>query len=508
MSSEATSPPRTKPRPKWLRWESFHKLRDLLKETAPSKHEMSLRLQTMERDVILPVKGAFLLVLFYYFYLQHWYEPNEAIVLPRSVAIQSFKQFYLIYVVVNVFVAVVLWNGHRLSRLAVQWVIFSSNFLDWLFVAALTYITGGVDSLVFWLFPGLIVRNALSSPRARQQLVLNGSVILCYLAASLLDVAYPDEMLDFGSYSAPANVHQGWSALWHIFDSMGQPRSLEMEELSRGAIENPTQPILIRVLVLMLWGTWCYGLQVLLEKQRRASEESKEAAARQEQLRSAGRLAAEIAHQIKNPLGIINTVAFSLQQAGKKNRALDPQQLEIIRSEVARADSIITRLMGYAQLAEGRVERLNVAEEVGRALEEVFPPGAQYTTRLVKRVEPNLPALLMQRAHLSQILVNLLLNAREAMAGAGQLEITAHSESEEAVLLTISDHGPGLQPDHVERIFEPYFSSKERGTGLGLSIVRHNIEIYGGSVRVESELGKGARFILHFPTRTFMKLKT
>lgn len=482
-TEESISQPATAP-PKRRLLDSLQKLWDLLKETRPSRQEMSARLRTVERDVILPVKGAFLLVLLFYLYFQPWYDGMEEFMrVPRAVALQTFKQFFLIYVAVNLGVAFMLWKSHRLASRLVPWVIFSSNFLDGLFIAALTYLTGGFDSLMYWLFPGLIVRNALSCPRARPQLILNGSVTLCYLVAGLLDVAYPDYLLDFGT-----------------------PIPLSLGDLEEGGAQNATQPILIRVLVLLLWSSWCFGVQVLMEKQRRATEEAKESSARQEQLRSAGRLAAEIAHQIKNPLGIINTVAFSAQRAVQQARPVDAQQLAVIRDEVARADAIITRLMGYAQLAEGQVERLDVATELDRAVQEVFPAGAKFTTRIERDLAEDLPPLLMQRAHFSQILVNVLLNAREAMNGGGRVLLIVRVDPDEAILVTIRDDGPGIPAERVQRIFEPYFSTKEKGTGLGLAIARHNIEIYGGSIRVESGLGTGASFVLHLPTRTFMKL--
>src|SRR6185369_4894149 len=173
-----------------------------------------------------------------------------------------------------------------------------------------------------------------------------------------------------------------------------------------------------------------------------------------------------------------------------------------------RSDRILTRLMGYAQLAEGQVERLNVSDELDRALAEVFPPGTNYDVEIEKDYSDYLPALLMQRGHLSEILVNLLQNAREAVNGNGHLKVTAQPGVENSVLVTVSDNGPGIAKDRMERIFQPYYSTKDKGTGLGLLIVKHNTEIYGGVVRVESELGKGSKFVIHLPTRTFMKLQT
>ena len=77
-----------------------------------------------------------------------------------------------------------------------------------------------------------------------------------------------------------------------------------------------------------------------------------------------------------------------------------------------------------------------------------------------------------------------------------------------SVVVRVSDNGPGIPKERLAKIFQPYFSTKEKGTGLGLSIVKHNTEIYGGIVQVESELGKGSRFTLQLPTRTVMKLQS
>jgi signal transduction histidine kinase len=112
------------------------------------------------------------------------------------------------------------------------------------------------------------------------------------------------------------------------------------------------------------------------------------------------------------------------------------------------------------------------------------------------------PPLLMQRGHIVDILINLLQNAREALGNKGILRIEAGTLPDHTIEISVADDGPGIPADKVERIFEAYFTTKEKGTGLGLAIVKHNVELYGGTIKVDSELGKGARFTLTFPAKT------
>jgi two-component system sensor histidine kinase HydH len=271
--------------------------------------------------------------------------------------------------------------------------------------------------------------------------------------------------------------------------------------------EYPPEPVLLRFALLFLMTLCGYGVQVMISHQRQAAEEAREFALREGQLRSAGRLAAEFVHQMKNPLAIINTAAFSLERALKHGRGDTSEQIRIIQEEVERSDRIITQVMGYARLSEGRVERLNIVEELDRAVERAFPPAAGYPVQVHKKYAESFPPLLMQRSHVSEALVNLLTNAREALEpGGGNVWISAQCLPDYTIEVVIEDDGPGIGPDRHERIFEAYYTTKEKGTGLGLATVKNNIELYSGTIRVESELGKGARFTLTFPAKSMMRL--
>ena len=274
----------------------------------------------------------------------------------------------------------------------------------------------------------------------------------------------------------------------------------------RSGGHSAAEAFVLRIVLLFVLTFCCYSLQVLLEKQRQTEEDARELTTRQQQLDVAARLAAQIAHQIKNPLGIISNTVYNLERSvrsGKPETA--DHQLQIIREEVTRADQVITRLMGYAQLKEGRVEKLDVVEELERALHDVFPPVAKYQIRIIRDFALELPHLWMQRQHLGDVFNNLLTNAREALFGQGEIRVVAEQTGKDTLRVTIVDNGPGIPPERLNQVFQPYFTTKDKGSGLGLAIVRQNLNLYGATIKVESELGKGARFVIIFPIRVVQK---
>ncbi|MSU20624.1 MAG: hypothetical protein EXS30_04435 [Pedosphaera sp.] len=463
-----------------FRKQALRQLPRLLSVQAPDLAHQTDRFRYMERDVGLLVKAGIIGMLFYYLFFSNWlHELGDAA--PREGEWDIIRRFFVIYVVINAGVASMLLGMRHLPVAWVQRVVFHIGWIDALFLAALTVVTGGFDSILYWAFLGLIVRNAVSNSIALRQISLNLIVSLCYFLAGVADV------------SATKWANPLWDEIVRAASDEG-PQDLASESF------------LLRLVLLLLMTVCCFGVQVLFDKQRLADSESHEYTLRQKQLEAAGRLAAEIAHQLKNPLGIINNAAFTLQRTVKEGKAIT-QQIEMIREEVDRSDRIITELMGYAQLTEGKVERIDATEELDRALEKVFPVGAKYEVQIHRDYAPALPSLMMQRGHLSEVFMNILQNAREAMGGKGNISVgTRHGENY-SVVVTIDDDGPGIPAEKLPKVFEPYFTTKERGTGLGLAIVKHNTEIYGGTVDVESELGKGTRFTISLPARTVMRIR-
>ena len=439
------------------------------------------RVAFVERGVALPAKAVSALVLLYLLFVSSWFRDLTPL---AEDAWNVLRTFYVMYFCLNVGGGIVVWGMDELPARLVERVVYSLALIDSIFLSALTLVTGGFSSILYWLFPGLILRNAAVIPRADVQILINVAVPGYYMLAGflhrLLDRADRELIETTGRGSVGAGAEEGG--------------------------HEPVESLITRLLLLLLLSACCYALQVLLDRKRREEAEAREFALKQQQLQAAGRLAAEIAHQLKNPLGIINNAAYTLQKTVKEGKTIT-QQIAIIREEVGRSDRILTELMGYAQLAEGKVERVLVTDEIDRAVEQAFPPGTDYRVEVRREYGPAIPLLLGQRGHFSESFLNLLTNAREAMNGRGRIWIHARVTPDYEVEVRVKDSGPGIAPEVLPKLFDAYFTTKEQGTGLGLAIVKHNTELYGGHARVESVLGQGATFIITLPARSVMRLR-
>jgi len=450
------------------------RLLPLFEIPAPDPERARRRIELMERNIMLPVKAVFIIIILHSFnYHSKWMSSLSS---NLDVQVETVQLLFWFYILSTVVLALPVLAVGRMPLALLQWSVVTSSLIDGLMLAGMTSIAGALDSVLFWLFIGLILRNAVSVPPGFSQLFLNFAISLCYTLVAVIEATV-----------IPTLDDQTQRAL-----DMTPPA--ELGEL-----------FFLRMLVLWLVAITSYGVQAFLEKQRLAIEEASEFAAREGQLRSAGRLAAEFAHQIKNPLAVIRNAAHSLERSIRENKKSASQQVEIIQEEVTHADKVITQIMGYAQLSEGRVEKLDVEEKLAEAVEQVFPAAVPAGIRVNKKFTGPFPPLLMQRGHLSEILVNLLRNAREAQGEQGVITLSARTQRDHTVEITVADNGPGVSPDKFGRIFEAYFTTKEKGTGLGLAIVKHNAELYGGTVHVESVLGKGAKFIVTFPAKSLPK---
>jgi signal transduction histidine kinase len=223
-----------------------------------------------------------------------------------------------------------------------------------------------------------------------------------------------------------------------------------------------------------------------------------------QRLAELGTLTSGLAHEIKNPL---STIGLNLQLLKEDLPQDDPHYSRVIARlnsvvrEASRLKDILDDFMRYA----GRIELELVPTKVCDLLEdlvEFFTPQAQLARVQLRLNKPPTPLVArIDERHLKQTILNLLLNATQAMTDGGELILSARREGNDAVIDVI-DTGPGIAPDRVERIFDAYYSTKPGGTGLGLAIAKRIVEQHGGTIAIQSTLGKGTNFTIRLPLDT------
>lgn len=215
-------------------------------------------------------------------------------------------------------------------------------------------------------------------------------------------------------------------------------------------------------------------------------------------LSALGMLAGGLAHEIRNPVGIIRACA---QLLALENRAEILEPTAVIQEETSRIEVLIQELLDYAGGQHLTPIPTDIALFLQSIGERVGPLTTAFEITLELQIEPNLPSICLDPSQLERALINLCMNSIQALAGRGQLTLTAAwIKSDIPYLeLRVVDSGPGIPLIDQPHIFEPFFSTKESGTGLGLSVVHRIITDHGGDIRVESTPPKGTTFIIQLP---------
>ncbi len=216
-----------------------------------------------------------------------------------------------------------------------------------------------------------------------------------------------------------------------------------------------------------------------------------------EKLAALGRLAAGIAHEVNNPLQpVLNCLEGAIEDV-QNAKAVDLESLRVAESEVQRIKSIVSRLLDFSR--PGTEERIMV--NVHDLIQEVLMLINKQLQRTRVKVETQLQPVEQvsgSPTQLKQVLLNLVLNAMESMPDGGVMTFQTYPE-QNGVALAVADTGIGMADATMTRIFEPFYSTKGEGTGLGLSVSYGIIQGHGGRINVESEAGKGSRFVIWLP---------
>ncbi len=215
---------------------------------------------------------------------------------------------------------------------------------------------------------------------------------------------------------------------------------------------------------------------------------------RSERLAGLGRLAAGVAHEIRNPLSSIKGFATILAGRFKEDER-SREIADIMVQEVERLNRVVTELLNFAKPTDLNRQVLSCKELVQNSLRLIEKDALHQGVKVESSIDPEDLQLEIDPDRFAQVLLNLYLNAIHAMKDGGTLGIRAFRENGDAVI-EVADSGTGISPEHLPHVFDPYFTTKPRGVGLGLANVHKFVEAHGGEIEVESTPGKGTRFII------------
>lgn len=279
---------------------------------------------------------------------------------------------------------------------------------------------------------------------------------------------------------------------------------LDSKKLLKIINDAPDKHVLIERLVAALDIPKQDQSQILVKLEAKLDEfkqnEEKETAQRamnSARLSDMGQMAAAISHELRNPLSGIKVASEYLMR--KLNN--HPDAIDIImniHNEVIFANNIITNILEHARIGKPSLENVHIKRVIEEAILTIAQQGSFNNIEIKKNIPENLPEQYLDILQLKQVLMNMFINAAEAMVGGGYLTINVLKKNEQ-IIIEISDTGVGIEKDNLDKLFEPFFSTKVKGVGLGLAICKEIIENHKGRITVESKLGKGTMFTVTLP---------
>jgi signal transduction histidine kinase len=233
-------------------------------------------------------------------------------------------------------------------------------------------------------------------------------------------------------------------------------------------------------------------------------QQSREHLLQTEKLAMVGKLAAGVAHTIRNPLTSVNMRLFSLERSLKLSQT-QQEDFEVIAEEVRHIDTIVQNFLEFARPPKLKIQSISPSEVVDMALQLLRHRLESYGVQVEVDRQHRLPMVEADPEQLKEVLINLLVNACEAMGEGGLIVIREEKGVAEplgpVVVIRVKDNGPGIPKSVRDKVFQPFFSTKEEGTGLGLSIAYRIVEEHGGWLSLKSKEGEGATFTITLPCR-------
>jgi signal transduction histidine kinase len=209
-------------------------------------------------------------------------------------------------------------------------------------------------------------------------------------------------------------------------------------------------------------------------------------------------MVAAVSHEIKNPLGIVRSTAEVLGKRITKVAPGNEHLAGIIVDETSRLDSIVREFLDFARPKDLKLEMVSLNSLVDRAARFMQPEFESKSVELVRELDPQLPRIPLDPEQIYQVLLNIIINAIQAMPEGGIITIRTRATLRGDVEMDIADNGVGMAPEKIEQVFLPFFTDKNRGSGLGLAIAKNIINKHNGLITVVSRVGQGSTFTLTF----------
>jgi two-component system sensor histidine kinase HydH len=264
-----------------------------------------------------------------------------------------------------------------------------------------------------------------------------------------------------------------------------------------------TVPLALSITPIMGEGDSCQGAVIIL-RDLREIKQLEEKVRRSEKLAAIGELAASVAHEIRNPLSSIKGFAQYLRHA-LKDKPREKEYAETMVSEVDRINTVVTDLLTFARPMESELVPTDVTELIEHTVRLIQADAQTRNINVQIRIS-DLSKIPLDANQMTQAILNLLLNALQAVRNGGRIEVGAELNTSDSLLkIWVEDDGSGISADQKKKIFDPFFTTREKGTGLGLAIVHKIVENHRGEINLESPpVGKkqGTRIALSIPAES------
>jgi signal transduction histidine kinase/type II secretory pathway pseudopilin PulG len=217
-----------------------------------------------------------------------------------------------------------------------------------------------------------------------------------------------------------------------------------------------------------------------------------------ERLSALARITAGVAHEVKNPLNSMRLWLETLKESLPKDHDASTQAVRVLDSEIDRLDRVVKRFLDFTKPVEMRVDDVDLAPLLSKVIEVARPETERAKVTVEMRLADGVPSLRGDGELLRQAMLNLVLNAVEAMPGGGRLLISLDRRGDDAVIM-VSDTGKGIPPEHRSRIFQLFYTTRKGGSGLGLATTFRIVQLHNGSIDFVSEVGRGTAFRIELP---------